>query len=185
VVALVGGYIPENTWPIERLGLNMYDGDLDLTCILLMPQLTRVDLGGANSLYAVQSLGELRHLQKLTITKCVFVSTLPTMTQLSSLRLMSCEKLSEDCSYLNSCPNLRSIEMEKMTELKSFVVELTGLESLSLVDCRELTSVRVPRSVQRLHITGCGALSSVEWSTSPVDADLKIVRDMRGDYTLA
>jgi hypothetical protein len=110
------------------------------------------------------------------------------MEQLSTVRLECCEKLSEDCSYLHTCPNLRSIEMEDMFELKSFVVELTRLESLSLVDCRELTSVRVPRSVQRLHITGCGALSSVEWSTSPVDADfhpLNIVRDMNGDYTLA
>jgi hypothetical protein len=181
-------YIPDSTWPIERLGLEFCDDLLDLTRILLMPQLTWVDLSQADGLLDVQALGELRHLQTLTMSECEQLSLLPIMTKLSTLRVESCETLSEDCSYLNTCPNLRSIEIESMRSLKSFDVELTLLESLTLVNCCSLKSVLMPRSVQRLRITGCPALVSVKWSTSRVEADShpwNIVRHMNGDYTLA
>jgi hypothetical protein len=74
-----------------------------------------------------------------------------------------------------------------MYDLCSFDVDLPLLESLTLVSCDCLESVRIPQSVQRLCITQCEHLSLVEWSTSPVDTDsftLNIVRDMYGNYTL-
>jgi hypothetical protein len=180
--------IPNDTGPIERLSLRWSPGGIhDLTRILLMPQLTRVDLSHLECLHTVQSLGGLRHLQMLTMTHCDRVSTLPAMQHLSTLRLASCKELPEHCSYLNMCRNLRSIEMRGLYALECFNVDLTLVESLTLVDCYSLDSVYIPRSVRRLHIIGCSSLLSVRWSTPPVEADsrpLNIVRDMNGEYTL-
>jgi hypothetical protein len=185
----LGCDIPESTCSIQRLSLRRAWAVQDLTGILRMPQLTRVDLQQLTELYTVHSLGMLRQLQTLTISFCGCLPMLPMMNKLSTLRLEACDNLLRDCGYLDTCPNLCAIELVGMDEMKSFglTAPLTQLESLTLVKCRSLWSVRIPRSVRHLHITGCRALSYVEWSTSPVDADshtLNIVKDRHGDYTL-
>ncbi|KAL6638876.1 hypothetical protein ACP70R_023512 [Stipagrostis hirtigluma subsp. patula] len=88
-------------------------------------------------------------------------------TRLTALRIVDCRKLTNLDQFLSpeNLPFVQSIELERCYNLVSVPVHnflgFTCLQNLRMICCRQLVcprEIRLPPSLRRLHIDGCGEL---------------------------
>jgi hypothetical protein len=158
---------------VEQLTLCSNPRIRDLTGVDQMGHLTTLilaDLGVRN----LDALCGVPNLHTLTVVRCDQFTVLPVMKQVSTLTLTNCvgemvvagvpqlEHLmmrnmgspEDECVFLGSCPNLRTIELNRVYDITSLrgLTPTCHLESLIIRDCPWLTTVYVPRMVKCLHV---------------------------------
>jgi hypothetical protein len=111
-------------------------------------------------------LGELRNLQKLSLSSCSGLTALPesmaSLTKLQELDLSECSGLSLH-EWLGEMKNLQKLDLYsciRLTTLPESLSRLTGLKKLDLEKCQGLTAL--PESMGRL--TGLQELTLVSCS---------------------
>ncbi|XP_048420816.1 disease resistance protein RPV1-like [Pyrus x bretschneideri] len=134
----------------------------------VMEKLSWLNLSGSKIKELPSSINNLTGLNHLVLEDCKELKSLPSSIRMKSLNTLNLS----GCSSLEIFPEISEV-MEKLSwfnlsgskikELPSSINNLTGLNHLVLVDCKELksfpSSIRM-KSLNTLNLSGCSSLET-------------------------
>ncbi|XP_048421170.1 TMV resistance protein N-like isoform X3 [Pyrus x bretschneideri] len=132
----------------------------------VMEKLSWLNLSGSKIKELPSSINNLTGLSMLSLKDCEELKSLPSsirMKSLNSLNLSGCSSLEmfPDISEVMEKLSWLNLSGSKIKELPSSINNLTGLNHLVLVDCKELkslpSSIRM-KSLNTLNLSGCSSL---------------------------
>ncbi|CAN4078530.1 unnamed protein product [Withania somnifera] len=165
-------------WPEDKyldklkyLNLSYSKGLISTPNFSQMPYLEKLNLGNCKNLVGIhESLGTLTRLRYLNLSHCSKLKSLSKNIYLESLEkllLWDCTKLESFPQIIGLMPKLSELHLEgtAIKELPESIINLSGLLSINLSNCKDLESITYSicglRCLQTLNLSSCSKLETL------------------------
>ncbi|XP_060193594.1 TMV resistance protein N-like isoform X2 [Lycium barbarum] len=156
---------------LKYLNLSYSDGLATTPDFSMMPNLEKLNLSNCKNLLGVhESLGTLTKLRYLNLSHCSKLKSLPDTIHLESLEkvlLWDCTRLGNFPQVIGLMPNLSELHLEgtAIKELPDSLINISGLVSINLSNCKSLESITYSicglRCLRTLNLSGCSKLETL------------------------
>ncbi|XP_059285138.1 TMV resistance protein N-like isoform X3 [Lycium ferocissimum] len=156
---------------LKYLNLSYSDGLATTPDFSMMPNLEKLNLSNCKNLLGVhESLGTLTKLRYLNLSHCSKLKSLPHTIHLESLEkvlLWDCTRLGNFPQVIGLMPNLSELHLEgtAIKELPDSLINISGLVSINLSNCKSLESITYSicglRCLRTLNLSGCSKLETL------------------------